>query len=109
MRTTTHHLCLAAALLSVAVTAQSATNWFAGLLTTGVAQTTVVRHSVDRNRFYLCWTDGATRHGLRFSRANLDRNLRNVVPGKRVPLSSLFQASNTTWTAEDEKTCWGGA
>jgi hypothetical protein len=90
MRTTTNHLCLAAALLSVAVTAQSATNWFAGLLTTGVAQTTVVRHSVDRNRFYLCWTDGATRHG------------------QRVPLSALFQASNTAWTAEDEQTCWGG-
>lgn len=107
MRTATNRLCIAAALLSIAVTAQSATNWFAGLLTTGVAQTTVVRHPVDRNRFYLCWTDGTTRHGLRFSRANLDRNLRNVVPGKRVPLSSLFPASNTTWTAEDEKTCWG--
>jgi hypothetical protein len=107
MRNATSRLCLAAALLSIGATAQSATGWFAGLLTTGVAQTTVVRHSVDRNRFYLCWTDGTARHGLRFSRANLDRKLRNVAPGQRVPLSSPFQATSTDWSAEDEKTCWG--
>ena len=106
MHTTATRLCLAIVLLTGGAAAESATNWFSDLLSVGVSQTTVARHPIDRNRYYLCWTDGTSRHGLRFGKAALDRNLKAILPGQRVPLSRLLGTNSSTWTSEDERTCW---
>ncbi len=85
-----------------------ATNWLLEAIMVGIPQTQLVRDSRNRNRYYLCWSDGTNRYGMKFSRRNLDAALGAVQPGKRAPLADVLTLDSGGWTAVDERTCWGG-
>jgi hypothetical protein len=98
---------LSLTLASAAVAQTANTNWIQDFLLTAAPQTKVVRHPLDRSRYYLCWQDGSNRFGLAFRRSTLDDKLKAMKPGSSASLSTMLSATQSAWTTEDEKTCWG--
>ncbi len=93
--------------LAGAVGATTAPNWIAGVLMSGATQTTVVRHPIDKQRYYLCWTDGSSRYGLSFRKSKLNDQLRVLAPGGRQQLSNMLSSVVIgDWKAADERLCW---
>lgn len=63
---------IAMMLLSICICAlprvqAQATNWLLEAVMVGVPQTQIVRDPKNRSRYYLCWSDGSQRYGLKFS------------------------------------------
>jgi hypothetical protein len=83
-----------------------ATNWLLEVVMVGIPQTQIVRDTKDKNRYYLCWSDGSARYGLKFSRRNLDYALGRMPMGGRAQLGSVFKLDPGGWSATDEKLCW---
>jgi hypothetical protein len=100
---------LSCALLSGAVAQTATPNWIQEYLFVRAPQTKVVRHPIDRARYYLCWQEGTQRFGMAFRRASLEDKLRALKPGSSAPLSALLGTSTTAWSAADERVCWGRA
>lgn len=101
---------LAATVLAIAIvgTVHAATpNWVQDFVTVRAPQTKVVRHPTDRGKYYLCWREGTTRYGLAFRRNNFDDKLRLIRPGASVSLANILPLNPGSWTAADEKICWG--
>lgn len=99
---------LSLSLASAAVAQTASPSWIQDFLLVGATQTKVVRHPLDRSRYYLCWQEGTNRYGLAFRRGSLDDRLKAMKPGSSASLSTMMSASRSPWTAADEKTCWGG-
>lgn len=87
------------------VQAQSA-NWLLALVMVGMPQTQVVRDKADRSKYFLCWTDGSTRYGLKFSRRGFDSKLMQLQPGGRAGLGAILTLDPGGWTPQDDTTCW---
>ncbi len=98
---------LSLTLASAAVAQTASPSWIQDFLLVGAPQTKVVRHPLDRSRYYLCWQEGNNRFGLAFRRGVLDDKLKAMKPGSSASLSTMMSASQSPWTAADEKTCWG--
>ena len=98
---------LSLTLASAAVAQTANTSWIQDFLLTGAPQTKVVRHPLDRSRYYLCWQEGNNRFGLAFRRGALDDKLKAMKPGSSASLSTMLSTTQSAWTAADEKTCWG--
>lgn len=87
---------------------QAATpEWVRDFVGVRAPQTKVVRHPRDKNKFYLCWQEGANRYGLAFRRSNFDAQLRRIRPGDSTSLAALLPMDQGNWSADDEKACWG--
>ena len=99
---------LSLTLASAAVAQTANPSWIQEFLLTGAPQTKVVRHPLDRSRYYLCWQEGTSRFGLAFRRGALDDRLKAMKPGSSASLSTMIASTRSAWTAADEKTCWGG-
>lgn len=85
---------------------QAATaNWLLELVMVGIPQTQVVRDTLDRSKYYLCWTDGTHRYGVKFSRRGFDSRLGQVAPGGRAALSSVMTLDAGGWTPKDDLVC----
>ena len=100
-------LALSLALVSVGVVQAATPSWIEEFILVRAPQTRVVRHPVDRGKFYLCWQEGTSRYGLSFRRSNFDDKLRAIKPGGSASLGTMLPISQGTWTAEDQKMCWG--
>jgi hypothetical protein len=100
-------LLISLTLLPATLVQSATTPWLEEFLLVRTPQTKVVRHPLDRSRYYLCWQDGTSRYGLAFQKGRLDDQLKALKPGSSAPLSTMFTLSNATWTAADEKICWG--
>ena len=98
---------LSLTMASAAVAQTTSPNWFQEFLLVGAPQTKVVRHPLDRSRYYLCWQEGTSRYGLAFRRGALDDKLKAMKPGSSASLSTMVAASQSPWTAADERVCWG--
>ncbi len=98
---------LAFALLPVSLAQSVAPNWIEEYLVVRAPQTKVVRHPVDRTRYYLCWQEGTNRFGMAFRRGSLEDKLKAMRPGASTSLATMVSASRATWTAADERICWG--
>ena len=99
---------LSLTLASAAVAQTANPSWIQEFLLTGAPQTKVVRHPLDRSRYYLCWQEGTNRFGLAFRRGTLDDRLKAMRPGSSASLAKMISSTRSAWTAADEKTCWGG-
>ena len=84
----------------------AAQNWILEAVMVGIPQTQIVRDTKDRSRYYLCWSDGTSRYGIKFSRRNFDSALTNLAPGGRAALATVVKLDPGGWTAADEKLCW---
>ncbi len=94
--------------LASATVAQTASpSWIQEYLLIRAPQTKVVRHPMDKSRYYLCWQEGDNRFGMAFRRGSLEDKLRSMRPGSSAPLSAMLGTSQTAWSAADEKVCWG--
>lgn len=98
---------LSLTLASAASAQTTSPNWLQEFLLVGATQTKVVRHPLDRTRYYLCWQEGTSRYGLAFRRGTLDGKLKAMKPGSSASLSTMVSASQSRWTAADERVCWG--
>jgi len=103
---------VALVLLSIGVCAlprvqAGATNWLLEMVMVGIPQTQVVRDPRIRSRYYLCWTDGSQRYGLKFSRNGFNSALTGMQLGERASLIDLLDLDPDGWTAADERVCWG--
>ena len=85
----------------------ASTNWLLEMMMVGVPQTKVVRDPLVRGQYYLCWTDGSNRYGIKFSRRSFDNKLTQLQPGGASSLGAMLASSTTGgWTPQDEATCW---
>lgn len=102
------YLAVSSLMLASAAVAQAASpSWIQEYILVRAPQTKVVRHPIDKARYYLCWQEGNDRFGMAFRRGNLEDKLRALKPGGSAPLSAMLGANQSTWTAADEKVCWG--
>jgi hypothetical protein len=83
-------------------------NWLLQMVVVGIPQTQVVRDKVDRSKYYLCWTDGSNRYGMKFSRRSFDYKLAQLPLGGRAALGSVLTLDPGGWTPTDDRTCWPG-
>ncbi|MEO8443491.1 MAG: hypothetical protein ABI567_00610 [Gammaproteobacteria bacterium] len=100
---------IALALLPAALVQSATATWLDEFALVRAPQTRVVRHPIDKSRYYLCWQEGTSRFGLAFQKGKLDDQLRALRPGGSTSLATMFTLSKSTWTAADEKICWGNA
>ncbi|CAG0939798.1 hypothetical protein GPROT2_00743 [Gammaproteobacteria bacterium] len=103
---------IAMMLLSICICAlprvqAQATNWLLEAVMVGVPQTQIVRDPKNRSRYYLCWSDGSQRYGLKFSRTSFNSALTGLQPGQRASLGNVLKLDPGGWTAYDERLCWG--
>jgi len=98
---------LSITLLPAAVAQSVSPSWIEEYLLIRAPQTKVVRHPIDKSRYYLCWQEGSNRFGLAFRRGSLEDRLKAMKPGSSANLSTMVGASRSAWTAADERVCWG--
>ena len=98
---------LSLTLASASVAQTASPSWIQEYLFVRAPQTKVMRHPVDKSRYYLCWQEGSDRFGIAFRRGSLEDKLRALKPGSSAPLSSLLGATRSGWTAADDRVCWG--
>ena len=98
---------LSITLLPAAVAQSVSPSWIEEYLLIRAPQTKVVRHPIDKSRYYLCWQEGNNRFGMAFRRSNLEDRLRAMKPGSSANLSTMFPTRQSGWTAADERVCWG--
>lgn len=86
-------------------------DWMAEAIDIYLPESTIVRHPIDTGKYYLCWTDGANRHGAVFRPSELDKKLKQIGKGKRIPVASLMvdrssKGALVPWSSNDSKVCW---
>ncbi len=98
---------LSLALLPATLLQSATATWIEEFAIVRAPQTRVVRHPIDRARYYLCWQEGTSRFGMAFQKGKLDDQLRALKPGSSASMATMFSLSQSTWTAADDNICWG--
>ena len=98
---------------AAAVAAPTAGNWLSEAVTVRLPQSELVRHPIDNGKYYLCWTDGVSRYGLAFRRAQLEARIKSIPRAGRMPIATLMTTPSSrstsvlgAWSASDEQVCW---